>query len=290
MKDRTKHPRADKQENSRPVVAYTSDEFNMVSDLVHEVRTHVKRRRIGALGRTLITRRKDMQAGVSLVRSLPVVDVELSDTSVGAMIRERLGGKLPGRQLRVARAALRLPEDRASYLRGRPRQAVRTNLRHAETEGIVCRTLTRVEDQQAAMKDFFSRGPFTDADRVYVNEKLDINPGQQEFYCAEDADGNTIAIAAVAVDGACALLVFHHSGDGELTWKARYALSVHMISSLIERKVEVLLVGGTLTLEPGLRYFQQRLGFIPANIRIARAAGAPAPASIAPSYSGSAAG
>jgi hypothetical protein len=289
MKDRQKDASAG-DERARPPVAYTSEEFNMVSDLVHEIRTLVKKRRVGTLGRTLVKRRKDMRAGVSLVRNLPVVDVELSDESAGAMIRERLGGKLPGRQLRVARAALRLPEDRASYLRGRPRQAVRTNLRHAETEGIVCRTLTRVEDQQAAMKAFFSSGPFTDADRVYVNQKLDINPGQQEFYCAEDADGNTIAIAAVAVDGNCALLVFHHSGDGELTWKARYALSVHMISSLIERKVQVLLVGGTLTLEPGLRYVQQRLGFIPANIRIARASKAHTASGIAPSYTGSAAG
>jgi hypothetical protein len=273
-------------ESNRPPVAYTSDEFNLASDLVHELRTLVSKRRGMTLARTVARRRRDIKASYDLVRNLPVVDIELSESSAGAMIRSRLGGKLPGRQMRVARAALQLPDDRATYLRGRPRQAVRTNLRHAESEGIVCRTLSTPAEQEAAMRDFFSSGRFTDADRVYVTEKLDVSPGEQEFYVAEDADGHTLAIAAVAVDGKCALLVFHHSGDGELTFKARYALSVHMISSLIERKVQVLLVGGTLTLEPGLRYFQQRLGFIPVNVRIASARPAPsATGAIAPAAS-----
>lgn len=290
MKDRPQPTPADPPKPARPAVAYTSEEFNTVSDLVHEVRTHVSKRRIGAFTRTVVSRRRDIRAGVDLVRNLPTVEVELSEDSAGTMIRARLGGKLPGKSVRVARAALTLPPDRATYLRGRTRQAVRTNLRHAETEGVSCRTLGTVSEQEAALKAFFSTGKFTDADRLYLNQTLDVNPGQQEFYSAEDADGETIAIAAVVVDGGAALLVFHHANDGPLTWMARYALSVHIISSLIERGVGVLLVGGTLTLEPGLRYFQQRLGFAPANVRVKRASSAALHPSIAPSYSGSPAG
>jgi hypothetical protein len=230
------------------------DEFSMVGDLLRECRDLAKSRRLGMLARTVVTRRSDLRLGYRLVRKLPIVEFRLSGDPRAQMIRTLLGGKLPGRPIRVARAALLLPEDRATYLRGRRRQAVRTNLRHAENAGITSHTLHGVAEQEAALKAFFGSHDFTDADRLYVKRKLHVNPGAQEFFASRDKDGSTIAVAAVVVADSCALLVFHHSAPGENAWKARYALTVHTINTLIDRGVKVLLVGSALTLEPGLRY------------------------------------
>jgi hypothetical protein len=241
------------------------DEFMMVGDLVRECRDLARSRRMGALAWTVLTRRSDLRLGYRLVRKLPIVEFRLSDDPSAQMLRTRLGGKLPGRPIRVARSALFLPDDRATYLRGRKRQAVRTNLRHAQHEGITSHTLQSVAEQDAALSSFFGSNGFTDADRLYVERKLGVTPGGQEFFVSRDKDGNTIAVAAVIVSDGCALLVFHHAAPN--AWKARYALSVHTINTLIDRGVKVLLVGSALTLEPGLRYFQQRLGFVPVNVR-----------------------
>jgi hypothetical protein len=241
-------------------------DFDMVGDLIRECRDLARSRRLGALARTVVARRSDLQLGYRLVRKLPIVEFRPSDDPRAQMIRTHLGGKVPGRATRVARAALLLPQDRATYLRGRRRQAVRTNLHHAEHEGITSYTLHSVGEQEAALKSFFGSDGFTESDVRYV--KRNVNPGVQEFFVSRDKDGNTLAVAAVVVSGDCALLVFHHSVPGQNSWKARYALSVHTIHTLIDRGVKVLLVGSALTLEPGLRYFQQRLGFEPVNVRV----------------------
>jgi hypothetical protein len=281
MKERKTDTSAGAQANGRPAKTLSTEDFNMVGDLVRECRDLAKGRRAAGLARTVVTRRADLRKGYGIVRHLDTVELALTDDPKAQMIAGHLGGKLPGRPVRIARAALRLPEDRATYLRGRPRQAVRTNLRHAETEGITSHTLHAVEEQEAALKAFFSSNGFTDEDRLYVKRKLDVNPGDQEFFASRDKDGNTIAVAAVVVADGCALLVFHHSAPGDSAWKARYALTVHIINTLIDRGARIMLVGSALTLEPGLRYFQQRLGFVPVNIRVVPRSAAPAAGAVA---------
>jgi hypothetical protein len=69
----------------------------------------------------------------------------------------------------------------------------------------------------------------------------------------------------------CAYLVFLQAVDGPLSAPARYALSVHVIQSLIRDRVGMLLMGNAVRLHPGLQYFQQRLGFEICNVRIADA-------------------
>ena len=251
---------------------YSVEDLNAFGDVLRECRDHVAQRHLRSLTRTAFAKRRDLRVGLRLVKKLPVIDVVVPDDSHGHLIRKRLGGTLPGMKLRMARAALELPPDRETYLRGRPKQALRTNLRHAETQGIVCKTLLRIEDQEAAIQRFYETSHFTDRDRVYLGESLHVNPGQQDFYCAEDADGRIIAIAAVVVTGRSALLLFHHSLESEHAAIARYALTMHIVSALIERRVNILLVGSALTLPPGLRYFQQRLGFRAYNVRVSRAA------------------
>ena len=84
---------------------------------------------------------------------------------------------------------------------------------------------------------------------------------------AVDASGHVIALAVLDVDVRCARLVFMHSVGGRPGGLARYALSRHVIDALIDRRVSLLLVGGSVRLAPGLQYFQQRLGFEIFNVR-----------------------
>jgi hypothetical protein len=75
-----------------------------------------------------------------LLRGTTSESVTLSDSRSGQVIREyfsrRSLGVLP--VTRFCRGVLVLPRDHAEYLRGRRRQALRTNLRHATEAGIRC--------------------------------------------------------------------------------------------------------------------------------------------------------
>lgn len=167
---------------------------------------------------------------------------------------------------------LQLPEDRVHYQRGRSRQALRTNVHHAEALGVVCRELTDVTAKNAALDELL-RGlgrPETAAERRYLEQAIGLETDRQPVHVAVDAAGDVVALAVVELDMRCARLVFLHAVAGPVGAPARYALSLHLINALIDEHVGLLLVGGTVRLSPGLQYFQQRLGFEIFNVRPVR--------------------
>lgn len=86
-------------------------------------------------------------------RSLPTVTVQLTGSPAGRLIGEHLAIRERGRlRYRSAQAVLRLPGDFAGYLRGRHRQAVRTNVGHARRAGLIV-TRTRVEGWEPGFDD-----------------------------------------------------------------------------------------------------------------------------------------
>ena len=170
------------------------------------------------------------------------------------------------RSTRVARPVLRLPDDRAQYQRGRARQALRTNVRHAEALGIACYELPAAQND-AALDALLDNLGVARWERSRLEAAVGLEPSRQEFHAAVDAGGDVIALAVLDVDLHCARLVFLRSVVGELGGPARYALSLHVIHSLIDRHVSLLLVGGAVRLSSGLQYFQQRLGFEIFNVR-----------------------
>lgn len=246
-------------------LAYTSPGFQALSEAVQDLDGHRDGRRWGKLVGTVVRRRRELWAGIGLLRSLPSLEVRLSDDSAGRAIRERLAA--PSR--RLARASLRLPDDPAAYLRGRPKQAVRTNLRHAADAGITCRHLAGPEAQASGLAAFVAEGGWGEEEWARLTAKLGVTGGEQDLHLAEDADGRPVALAAVDADRECAYLAYLKALDGPVSGPARYALSVHLVQSLIERDVDVLLVGNAMRLSPGLQYFQQRLGFEVCNVRLA---------------------
>ncbi len=211
-----------------------------------------------------------MWNGAGAVRRLDRLDLPLSPSPAGDAIRRTVRSP----PTRLARAVLPLPDDRVRYQRGHSRQALRTNVHHADALGISCRELHSIDERNAAL-DRLLRNldlPNTRAERRYLKQAIGLDVARQQVHVAVDPTGDVVAIAALEVDVRCALLVFLHGVAGAAGAPARYALSLHVINSLIDERVSLLLVGGTVRLAPGLQYFQQRLGFEIYNVRPVRLA------------------
>ena len=126
-------------------------------------------------------------------RRLPVVSVRLTEAPAGRMIAEHLAIQEDGRfRYRGTQGVLRLPADFGAYLRGRHRQAVRTNVGHARQAGLTA-TSTELEIWQPGPDD--TRRPF-------------ITPGPIELWQVRgpDPDQPPAAEAILSVDEEVALL------------------------------------------------------------------------------------
>lgn len=248
--------------SNRATSQYVSEDFQSLSAAARELEGL---RRSGQWSRMLVAagrRRRAIWRGLRALRQLDRLDLPLTATPTGEAIRR----SVQSRSTRVARAVLELPDDRARYHRGRSRQALRTNVRHAEELGITCHELPAAR-KTAALDELLDSVDCIGPERSRLGETVGLAPSRQEFHAAVDAAGDVIALAVLEVDVRCARLVYLRAVGRELGGPARYALSLHVIHSLIDRRVRLLLVGGAVRLAPGLQYFQQRLGFGIFNLR-----------------------
>jgi hypothetical protein len=200
-------------------------------------------------------------------RSLPSVTVRLTASPAGQMIGEHLAIR-EGRRLRYrgAQGVLRLPADFGAYLRGRHRQAVRTNVGHARRDGLTVSS-SLVQSWEPGLDDT-RRGLLT--------------PGPIEWWQVRgtDSDAPPVAEAILTVDDEVALL----HGLGSSVRHARWLLHTAIVERLCGL-CGVLLVNSddAYLLGPGHRYFQQLLGYEIARLELPR----PPRARIASRWSGS---
>jgi hypothetical protein len=188
-------------------------------------------------------------------RSLPTVDVELTASPAGQMIGQHFTIRSDGRlRYRDAQGVLRLPADFSEYLRGRHRQAVRTNVGHARRAGL------RVESRQI---DDWAPG---DGDSRFGH----IQPGPVEWWLAFDSDGSLVGEAILSVDEDASLL---HGLTTTVTF-ARWMLHAAIVERLCGH-CRVLLVNSdeAYTLSAGNQHFQRLLGYDIARVRISPAPG-----------------
>lgn len=197
-----------------------------------------------------------------LVRT-PSEQLWLSDSSVGRAIGEylsaRSGGLLP--RNRFWRGVLILPGGHADHLRGRHRQAVRTNLRKAAAAGIRC----EVPADRAAAADLVAvlgrrDVPLTEAEKEFLGRAV----GQRELtqIVARDRSGALLAVAGVLIDDTVCLIRFALACDHD----ARWALHDHLVRILIARGVRYVVAEGggpfgALALAPGTQHYQHLLGY-----------------------------
>ena len=197
----------------------------------------------------------------------PTVTVLVSSSPAGRMLKRSARARRNGLPVgRVARAVQILPASEAAYLRGRSRQALRTNIRRARELGVSCREVTRDEAIAAVSRIAAQREQAT-GDRF----ETDAWWGTQgrRYFVARDVDDTPVVLAVVVVDVEAAFLeCFVSSRSGEAAQRGRYLLHSQLAVALGQNGVRHLLVDSGLRLSPGLQYFQHLLGFRCCNLRI----------------------
>jgi hypothetical protein len=213
-----------------------------------------------------------LRAVVEVARRLPVVEAAFSDSPAGHELRAWFG---PGRALPVDRAPvalLPLPATEAEYLRGRAKQALRTNVTRALEAGI------RVSAPASAAELFDSIVELAARRHQPVSgmvPRRSRNGLVRHFVVAWDDAGEPVALSETIIDGPWGgLAVLVSNGDHPHASSARYLLHLHTVRQAMAQHVRQLVVGGSMLLTaPGVRYFQQRTGFVPVRLRPIRLAG-----------------
>ena len=241
----------------RRELRYGSPEFLAASDWVRNL-PHYPRARV-VLGS--MVRHPSMLRIVPAIWRLPVTDLHVRQADADAWWFSHWFGS----RRRLAWAVLELPAAEDHYLVGRPRQALRTNLHHADALGVTSSRVTYEMWFEAASAVMRARDdkPGPEQDRP--------GSGQQvAYYVAQDVRGTVLAFAGVALFGHFAVLfslLSRPDRQPDASW-ARYQLHTFLVFDLGSSGVEHLLTGSALREPAGHQYFQQLLGYQPRNLRI----------------------
>jgi hypothetical protein len=210
---------------------------------------------------------------VGLLVGSPRIEVTLSDSAVGEVLREHFARRFLGLipQTRLCRGVLALPDRESDYLRGRNRRALRNNLRRAAAAGIRCEGEGCVERALGAMREVLlnRRAAVTVADGVALAEHWPAVFARPEVttLVARDAARGALAVAAVVTDDEICVILLAVASSHE----ARWALHYHLVQTLIARRVTYLLAVdggplGALGLPPEVQYYQHLLGYACAHV------------------------
>jgi len=195
---------------------------------------------------------------------LPVVDLRVRRADADAWSGAYFG---PARRGRLAQAVLELPAAEEHYLAGRPRQALRTNLRHARDLGVTSGRASTYEAWFEAASVILRARP----DGHAVGREMD-KPGPRQhvaYYVARDAHEAPLAFASVALFGQFAVLftmLSHLDRHPRASW-ARYQLHTFLALDLGRSGARHLLAGSALRETAGNQYFQHLLGYRARNLR-----------------------
>ncbi|HEX8086010.1 MAG TPA: hypothetical protein VF529_17085 [Solirubrobacteraceae bacterium] len=231
---------------------------------------------VAPLAAELVAQRRRVVQWGRVVRELPWMHLWIGSGPAADEIWRRTGPRvcaLTGR--RPARAVLIVPPDPADYLRGRTRQALRTNRTRSRRLGIACRRVDGGAEKRALLLEHL-RSRREDVDTFEREQRIRVEDA--EVHVAE-RDGAIEAIAMVYVAAEAAYLAYLRAGlDERYSSAARYALSAAVTQSLSARGVRAQISGSALGVDPGTAYLQQRLGYSIGNVyldRTARLAAAP---------------
>ncbi|MGN6791339.1 MAG: hypothetical protein ACTHJW_03010 [Streptosporangiaceae bacterium] len=236
---------------------YGSQEFLAASDLARRLPDSAQASALIAG----MARRPALLPVLAAIWRLPVTDLRVEQADADAWwFRDWFG---PRR--RLAWAILDLPTAEDDYLIGRPRQALRTNLRHARTRGVASSRVSHETWMEAVHAIMRARDdqPGPEQDRP--------GPGQQAaYYVARAACGTALAVAGAALFGQFAVLfslVSRPDRQPEASW-ARYQLHTFLALDLGCSGAKHLVTGSALRETAGNQYFQHLLGYQARNLRV----------------------
>jgi len=193
--------------------------------------------------------------------SLPSSPVTSVQDGPGRALRQALTkGWGPLRLMRPVLSVLELPDTLQDYLRGRSRQALRTNIRRADTHGLVAREVHEWPEA-AGFSRAVSSARGGEAGEQHDPEWFLQHRGDR-WFVVTGGDGAKIAFAAVAAADRDAYLRTLYSADCHPeASSARYLVHTALVSALLESGVSRLWADGPLTIGSGLQYFQRLLGY-----------------------------
>jgi len=254
---------------ARTALDWTSSDWPCEADLERAVGYVAAVRGTGspvARVRAAARDRAGLRSLLTLAAGLPVVEADFSASPSGQELRSWFR---PDRRVPVDRvpvALLRLPATPAEYLRGRPRQALRTNVTRAAQAGLTAEVMTDGPELRGCVAAVAAlRGQ--EPDRVL---RAEGHPGvRQLFVVVRDRAGDPVALSESVVDGRWAglgaLVIALGHPDNQVM---RYLLHVETVKALMAEGVQALTVGGSMLLtSTGTRYFQRRTGYQPVWLR-----------------------
>jgi hypothetical protein len=205
---------------------------------------------------------------IALLVKTPPAYVVLSGSSRGQALekhfRQRLMGIVP--VTRFCRGVLLLPKDHAAYLRGRRRQAVRTNLRRAAAAGIQCEVVSdprrAVDDVAQVWRRQWGWLPEAEFQARINDVSAAVARSELTIAVARDQHGRPVAMAAAIIDDTVCLI--KHAVA--TTHEARWALHDHIVRVLIAQRVRYLLADGggpfgALGFDANVQHYQHLLGY-----------------------------
>jgi hypothetical protein len=210
-------------------------------------------------------------AYLRLLRKLPVEMLVVSALPAGRILGERWSRQ--SWRKAASHACLPLPTSTETYLRGRHRQALRTNLHRADKLHLTCRP---VQTDWEATRSALSEGPF--ASLAVTLDAMEEVDAFIKSWAVFDSEHRPLGRAVALVDEKTAvLLLLHGPLDLDVAHQTRYLLHTAVVADLIRQGVRHLVVESIIGAPEGLKYFAARLGYRGCRIRVVRyqAVGAP---------------
>ena len=248
-------------------LGYGGPWFSAASDLPLERRqSHVGH--LATLVTAAVRRPRRVAALFALLLGTRSEDLFLSGSLAGEALRayfnRRSLGVFP--QNRLCRGVLLLPRDHSDYLRGRRRQALRTNLHRAAAAGIVCEAMSDPALAFDAASEVLHsrRASFSDREEHILKTSgasLFARP-ETTLMVARDQSSRPLAVTAAVIDDMVCLIEMAVASN----YEARWALHDHLVGVLIGRGVTYLLAEGggpfgALGLKDREQYYQHLLGY-----------------------------
>lgn len=215
-------------------------------------------------------------------RDLPTIETELHNDSIGRAVLAHFKTSLPRhRPLVWGRACMEMPRGPDEYGHGRQFRALRTNCGRATGLGY---RPARLDPQTYRLARHSCYQSSTVRQGVPV--ELEVwpfagEPDDARMFLAgcQDRGGDTVAVSRILVSGQLAWmrnLIGHaaHVDSGVMYLLMRFCIDELSAQPDADRP-RWLLFDGYFDLAPGMRYFQERIGAEPRNVRFSLERGAP---------------
>jgi hypothetical protein len=236
--------------------------------------------RLAVLAACAARRPWQIAALIVLLLRTPREHVFLSGSFAGQSLRDHFNRRFCGLfpQNRLLRGVLLLPHEHSEYLRGRRRQALRTNLRKAAAAGVRCEGTADTAGALGAPAALHAAGALEAAEQIVRDRRTTMTAAEltelkrawrapfarpeTTLLIARDPYGRPLALTAAVIDEAVCLVQVAVASSHE----ARWALHDHLVQLLIGRGVRYLLVEGdgpfgALGFEPEVHHYQRLLGY-----------------------------